>query len=166
MKAVRSFALLQRRGTMRPSGLCCQIWFSQQADSTCLSCISIFFYASRSATYATSDSFSFPRRCCAGLPRTSIHSASHLAMTAAVAAAVPAVWGGSQTPDLQRRPAESGAACPPSVGPRSFVGPICLCWWFAHQRDCPPSDYLERDRPFQLVRERAPNLACRRPPDW
>ena len=34
--------LLQRRGTMRPSGLCCQIWLFQQADSTCVSCISIF----------------------------------------------------------------------------------------------------------------------------
>ena len=38
------------------------IWFSQQADSTCVSCIS--FSASSSATYATSDSFSFSRRCC------------------------------------------------------------------------------------------------------
>ena len=56
--------LLQRRGTMRPSGLCCQIWLSQQADSTCVSCISISFSASSSATYATSDSFSFSRRCC------------------------------------------------------------------------------------------------------
>ena len=40
------------------------IWFSQQADSTCVSCISISFSASSSATYATSDSFSFSRRCC------------------------------------------------------------------------------------------------------
>ena len=89
-----------------------------QADSTCVSCISISFYASSPATYATSDSFSFPRRCCAGLPRTSIHSASHLAMTAAVAAAVPAVRGGSQAPDLQRRPAVLGsspAACWPQI---------------------------------------------------
>ena len=61
---VRSFALLQRRGTMRPSGLCCQIWLSQQADSTYVSCISISFSASSSATYATSDSVSFSRRCC------------------------------------------------------------------------------------------------------
>ena len=39
VKGLRSFALLQRRGTMRPSGLCCQMWFCQQADSTCVSCI-------------------------------------------------------------------------------------------------------------------------------
>ena len=29
--------LRQRRGTMRPSGPCCQIWFPQQANSTCIS---------------------------------------------------------------------------------------------------------------------------------
>ena len=127
-----------------------------QADSTCVSCISISFYASSSATYATSDSFSFPRRCCAGLPRTSIHSASHLAMTAAVAAAVPAVWGGSQTPDLQRRPAVLGSA--PPVGHRSFVGLICLCRWFAHQRDCPRLSGARLAIPL--------GLACRRSPDW
>ena len=156
VKVVRSFALWgEPKLAAQPR--------RAQADSTCVSCISISFYASSPATYATSDSFSFPRRCCAGLPRTSIHSASHLAMTAAVAAAVPAVWGGSQTPDPQRRPADV-AVSPLSVGTRPFVGPICLCRWFAHQRDCPPSDYLERDRPFQLVSERAHNLACRRPP--
>ena len=41
----------ERPGHVHPSGLCCQIWFSQQADSTCVSCSSISFSASSSATW-------------------------------------------------------------------------------------------------------------------